>query len=248
MQCGSRTAEPHAHLIGAGTSGAASHLRQIIRPEERVPKRFRGAVSVEDLRSQNLLIADAVRTVQRTPHGDDAVQAVQISGVLLLFLRQQLQHVGNADEERQTVLLHSIQRLRRLKLPLDDHRSAGVQRGSDPAGVQTATVKPRRGIHGHIGKGKGEVHHHIVCRQHLVDAGEADALLLACCAGGEQTQRFVIGGQLPRHCRLFCGILRSKGGIGGAAACRRSRQHQLRCVGSMSQASSTSVCSSGSMR
>mgnify|MGYP003366676654 CR=1 FL=1 len=30
-------------------------------------------------------------------------------------------------------------------------------------------------------------------------------------------------------------MLRSKGGIGGTAACRRSRQHQLRCVGSMSQ-------------
>lgn len=91
------------------------------------------------------------------------------------------------------------------ELPLDDHCAAGIQCRRNAAGVESATVKPRGGVHGDIGKGKGEMNHHIVGRKHLIDAGEADALLSARCAGGEKPQSLIVNGEFPGERRSSVG-------------------------------------------
>ncbi len=75
-------------IIRAGPSGAARHLRQVVRAEEAVPERLGRAVAVEDARRQQPLEADAALAFERTAHCDDAVQTTEIGGMLFLPCRQ----------------------------------------------------------------------------------------------------------------------------------------------------------------
>ena len=58
--------------------------------------------------------------------------------------------------------------------------------------MQAAAVEPRCGVHRHVLIAHREVYHHIVSRQHLVDACHSHALRSASGAAGIEAAGFVV--------------------------------------------------------
>lgn len=76
------------------------------------------------------------------------------------------------------------------------------------------------------------MNHHIVGRKHLIDAGEADALLSARCAGGEKPQSLIVNGEFPGERRVVCGTVCHKTGVAVRRCFLGSQQNLGRRTGS----------------
>ena len=183
--------DPH---IVVDTRGACRTgiLGQVEGTQERVPKCLRRAVAVVDVGREYLLIADAGGSLQGRAHGHYAVQGAEVEVLPLLFVGQFLEHGGHTDDEGDLVALDVFERGDGVKLGHDHQRGAGVECGAGTGAVEPAAVKPRRRVHRHVPVAHGEVNHHVVAGEYLVDARERHGLRASRCARGVEASSLVV--------------------------------------------------------
>ena len=92
-------------------------------------------------------------------------------------------------------------------------------------------MKPRRCVHGAVSGKERKVHHHIVRREHLVNAGNADALLPSGGTGGKQAQCLCIDGIFPGSHRLLIAAVPDKAAVGILSFRSRCQQNPGRMHG-----------------
>ena len=120
------------------------------------------------------------------------MQSRQIGRGALLRAREHRNNGRHTDQERNRVFFCIFQTGARRKITQDNDLAAGVQRRAGAAGVNTAAVEPRGHVHRAVDRAEREVHHDIVCGQHLVDVVDRHALGAVGRAGGIQTGRFIV--------------------------------------------------------
>ena len=185
------TDNPHV-VIDTGSAGGTRAFRQVEGTEEGVPEGFRRAVAVEDVRGENLLVADAGRFFQGTAHRDDSLEGREVVCGLLLFVGQTAEDRRDTYEEGNTVPGDILERRLRIELREDHDGRAGVEGRAGARAVEAAAVEPGRGVHRHVAVVHREMDHHVVRGQDFVDARERNGLGMAGGAGCIQAGRLVI--------------------------------------------------------
>ena len=217
----------HTHIvIGARPSGRTGHFGQVVGTQEGVPEGFGRAVSVENIRGQQLHILFARGLLEGCAHGDDAAQGGQVDRGALLGAGEHGQDGRHADEEGDPIALGVFQTGARVEIAQDDHLTADVERRARAARVDAAAVEPRGHVHGAVGRGERKVHNDIVCRQHLIDVIDRHALGAVGCARGVKTGGFVVDMRVKIDGRVGLGLTVHIA-IKGLCAMSASDQHPV---------------------
>ena len=185
------TDNPHV-VIDTGSAGGTRAFRKVEGAQEGVPEGFRRAVAVEDVRGENLLVADAGRFFQGTAHGDDSLEGREVVCGLLLFVGQTAEDRRDTYEEGNTVPGDILERRLRIELREDHDGRAGVEGRAGASAVEAAAMEPRRGVHRDVAVTHREMDHHVMGGEDLVDACERNGLGMAGGAGRIKAGRLVI--------------------------------------------------------